>query len=96
MSTQDDPVRYRVTVTGRVQGVWYRDSCRLEALALGVAGWVRNNPDGTVEALLEGSQAAVDKLVDWMRQGPPRAAVTDVTTTLDTTSEPAPRSFGIR
>lgn len=67
----------------------------MEALTLGVSGWVRNNPDGTVEALLEGHRAAVDKLVDWMREGPPRAAVTDVTTRLDTTSEPAPQHFKV-
>jgi acylphosphatase len=71
-------VRYRVTVAGRVQGVWYRQSCRREAVGLGVDGWVRNNGDGTVEAVLEGEPAAVGRLVDWMRVGPPSARVTDV------------------
>jgi acylphosphatase len=68
-------VRYRVTVAGRVQGVWYRQSCRRQAVALGVEGWVRNDGDGTVQAVLEGEAAAVDQLVAWMRIGPPHARV---------------------
>jgi acylphosphatase len=71
-------VRYRVTVSGRVQGVWYRQSCWRQAAALGVAGWVRNHWDGTVEAVLEGEPEAVDRLVAWMRVGPPHARVTNV------------------
>jgi acylphosphatase len=71
-------VRYRVSVSGRVQGVWYRQSCRREAAALGVAGWVRNNGDGTVEAVVEGEPGAVDRLLAWMRLGPPRARVAGV------------------
>jgi acylphosphatase len=71
-------VRYRVTVSGRVQGVWYRQSCRREAASLGVAGWVRNNGDGTVEAVVEGDPHAVDQLVAWMRIGPPQARVRGV------------------
>jgi acylphosphatase len=86
MTTPADPsgvgdevvVRYRVVVSGRVQGVWYRDSCRREARALGLAGWVRNRRDGTVEAAVEGPASAVDRLVAWMGQGSPRAVVTDV------------------
>ena len=61
-----------------MQGVWYRDSCRREADALGVGGWIRNRADGAVEAALEGDRAAVDKLVAWMRAGPPRAVVTGI------------------
>lgn len=68
-------VRRRVTVTGRVQGVFFRDSCRKEALANGLAGWVRNRSDGAVEAVLEGEQAAVEKMVAWMRLGPGAASV---------------------
>jgi acylphosphatase len=71
-------VRRRLIVSGRVQGVWYRESCRQRAQALGVTGWVRNNPDGTVEAGLEGEATAVDTLIAWMRVGPPRAQVTNV------------------
>jgi acylphosphatase len=66
---------YRVVVHGRVQGVWFRESCRRQASAAGVAGWVRNNADGTVEALLEGEPAAVEAVVAWMRHGPPAAVV---------------------
>lgn len=61
-----------------MQGVWYRDSCRREADALGVGGWIRNRADGAVEAALEGDRAAVDRLVTWMRSGPPRAVVTGI------------------
>jgi len=68
-------VRYRVVVSGRVQGVWYRESCRRVAQELGVGGWVRNNADGTVEAVIEGGSAPVDALLDWMRAGPPHAVV---------------------
>ena len=67
--------RVRLVISGRVQGVWYRGSMEREALRLGVAGWVKNRPDGTVEAVAEGGAAAVDDLVAWGRQGPPSARV---------------------
>jgi acylphosphatase len=73
--------RKRVVVTGRVQGVWFRDSCRAEALAAGVGGWVRNRHDGAVEAEFEGPEAAVDRVVAWCRTGPPRARVDAATVT---------------
>ncbi|MGZ4725959.1 MAG: acylphosphatase, partial [Ilumatobacteraceae bacterium] len=57
---------------------WYRQSCLQVATAEGVAGWVRNNDDGSVEAALEGDPAAVGRVVSWMRVGPPRAVVTGV------------------
>ena len=72
-------IRVHVVVTGRVQGVWFRDSCRREARALGVSGWVRNRMDGSVEAEFEGPPAAVDRMVAWCREGPSRARVDDVT-----------------
>jgi acylphosphatase len=75
----DHVERRRVVAAGRVQGVWFRESCRRAAAAAGVAGWVRNRADGTVEAVFEGDAAAVDQMVAWMRVGPPRAEVTDVT-----------------
>lgn len=69
-------VRVRAIVEGRVQGVFYRDSCRTEARRLGVAGSVRNRSDGTVEVVAEGPRDRVDQLLDWCRHGPPRATVT--------------------
>ena len=68
-------IRRRVCVSGRVQGVWFRESCRDQALAGGVAGWVRNLADGRVEVVLEGPPAAVDEVVAWCRRGPRRARV---------------------
>jgi len=62
-------------IHGRVQGVWFRESMRREAERLGVAGWVRNAPDGSVEAVIQGSDAAVDALIAWARSGPPQARV---------------------
>ena len=75
------PIRFRVLVDGRVQGVWFRDRCRAEAEARGVAGWVRNLVDGRVEAVFEGSVDAVSAMVGWCRVGPPRAVVTAIEVT---------------
>jgi acylphosphatase len=72
-------VRKRVVVSGLVQGVFFRDTCRREAAAAQVAGWVRNRPDGTVEAVFEGPAERVDRLVDWARRGPSRAIVSQIT-----------------
>lgn len=74
-------VRTRVVASGLVQGVFFRDSCRREARRAGVAGWVRNRPDGTVEAVFEGSPESVDRMVAWCRRGPSRAHVHGLTTT---------------
>ena len=71
-------VRYRVLVSGRVQGVFFRDSCRRVAEEHDVGGWVRNLPDGRVEAVFEGSPDDVRLLVDWARHGPRRAVVNDI------------------
>ncbi|MEW2414475.1 acylphosphatase [Streptomyces sp. NPDC046866] len=68
-------MRRRVVVSGRVQGVFFRDSCRSAALDRGVAGWVRNLPGGEVEAVFEGDEDAVARMVQWMRTGPPTAEV---------------------
>ncbi|MFL5839654.1 MAG: acylphosphatase [Thermoleophilaceae bacterium] len=67
--------RRRIKVHGRVQGVFFRDSTRREAERAGVAGWVRNCPDGTVEAVFEGDDDVVGRMVDWVREGPGRADV---------------------
>jgi len=71
-------VRRRAIVSGRVQGVFFRDSCRRQALAEGVDGWVRNRRDGGVEACFEGEADAVERMVEWCRRGPSRALVTRV------------------
>ncbi len=69
------PQRRRVVAHGRVQGVSFRDALRREALRQDVAGWARNRPDGTVEAVFEGELAAVERLVALARRGPPAARV---------------------
>jgi acylphosphatase len=71
-------IRFRVLVSGEVQGVYFRHTCRRLALEHGVSGWVRNLPDGRVEAVFEGPAEAVRRLVDWTHRGPPAAAVADV------------------
>ena len=68
-------VRRRVVVHGRVQGVFFRDECRREAAGRGVNGWVRNLPDGTVEAVLEGEHPDIDAMVSWCGRGPDAAVV---------------------
>lgn len=65
----------RLQILGHVQGVWYRESMRREAVRLGVAGWVRNAPDGSVEAVVQGPDEAVDALIAWAHDGPPMARV---------------------
>jgi acylphosphatase len=67
--------RRRVIVHGRVQGVFFRDTTRRRAQSRGVAGWVRNNPDGSVEAVFEGQDDAVDSMVRWSHEGPRGAVV---------------------
>ena len=69
-------VRYHLLISGRVQGVFFRDSLRRQAEERGVAGWVRNLSDGRVEAVLEGPPDMAGALVEWARHGP-RAAVVD-------------------
>lgn len=68
----------RLKIRGRVQGVGFRASMAAEAQHLGVSGWVRNRRDGTVEAVLAGSDDAVQRLVAWAHHGPPAAVVVDV------------------
>jgi acylphosphatase len=68
--------RLHLYAAGRVQGVWYRASTAQEARRLGLVGWVRNLPDGRVEAVAEGNRATLDALVRFCRKGPPLARVT--------------------
>ncbi|HET8651470.1 MAG TPA: acylphosphatase [Gaiellaceae bacterium] len=67
--------RARVVVSGRVQGVFFRAETRDRASSLGLAGWVRNNRDGTVEAAFEGDRERVESMVEWCRRGPALAEV---------------------
>ena len=81
-------IRKRVIVRGEVQGVGFRWSARAEAERLGVAGYARNLPDGTVQAEIEGSEPAVQRMLEWLRHGPRHARVdalevTDVDPTSD-------------
>ena len=71
-------VRKRALVTGRVQGVFFRDSCRREAERLGVGGSARNLDDGRVEVIAEGADEAVEALIEWCRKGSPQSAVESV------------------
>jgi acylphosphatase len=89
-----ETVRCRAIVSGRVQGVFFRDTCERVATGLGVRGWVRNRADGSVEVVAEGSRDAVSELLVWCRSGPPRARVDRV----DITDEPVAgeRGFLVR
>lgn len=70
--------RIHVIVEGRVQGVFFRAYTRDEAVRFGLSGWVRNCPDGSVEAVVEGEQGAVEKMVQWLHQGSPNSNVAKV------------------
>jgi acylphosphatase len=82
-----EKVRRHVVVRGEVQGVFFRDSTRKEAEARGVAGWVRNRDDGSVEALFEGSEEAVESMLEWCRSGPSRAQVEDMDVSVEGDSD---------
>lgn len=71
-------IRRHVVVHGQVQGVYFRDSVRRLARDLGVSGWIRNRPDGAVEAALEGAPDAVERIIEWSHQGPLGARVDQV------------------
>ena len=87
-------VRRRVVVHGRVQGVWFRESARRRAGELGVTGWVRNRPDGSVEAELEGDAEDVAVLVAWFGHGPQRARVDELV--LEALTPTGERGFEVR
>jgi len=67
-----------LVIHGRVQGVFFRESMRQQAVQLNVTGWARNRDDGTVEAVIQGSVESVGKLLEWAQQGPSRAKVTRI------------------
>lgn len=74
-------IRRRIVASGRVQGVFFRDSVRREANSAGVAGWATNRADGKVEAVFEGDNTAVERLVEFCRRGPGHAEVEDLEVT---------------
>jgi acylphosphatase len=74
-------------IRGRVQGVYFRDSTRQEARRLGLHGWVRNLPDGTVEALISGESDKVDQMAAWLHRGSPMSLVSEVKITERTENE---------
>ena len=82
-------IRRRVVARGNVQGVFFRDATQKEAAGAGVAGWVTNRADGAVEAVFEGDDAAVERMIDFVRSGPGRADVDDVEV-----SEESPEGLG--
>jgi len=79
--TGTETIAVEVRITGRVQGVWFRAWTQAEARGLGLAGWVSNEPDGSVRALFVGPRAAVDEMLARCRHGPPMARVDAVKTT---------------
>jgi acylphosphatase len=76
----------RLHIYGHVQGVWFRESLRRQALKLGISGWVRNRRDGSVEAVVQGSPDALEKIMIWCRRGPDQARVDRVAVS-DTTGD---------
>lgn len=76
--TASSEIRVRVVISGLVQGVFFRHYARKNAVTFGLSGWVKNRPDGRVEALLEGRESQVAMMLEWFRIGPPSARVTDV------------------
>jgi acylphosphatase len=87
--------RLHVRVRGRVQGVYYRASTQEAATRLGLCGWVRNCPDGSVELVAEGPTDRLDRLLEWCRRGPPAARVDACESTLEAASGEF-RDFGVR
>lgn len=91
-------IEAHIFVSGRVQGVYYRAQAKEEADSLGIAGWIRNLPDGRVEGLFRGPEETVRAMVEWCRIGPPHAQVTDVKCKEKALDEnwDGPRTFEIR
>jgi len=68
----------KILVTGRVQGVFFRSYTQEKALELDLKGWVKNNPDGSLEAIFEGSDDKIQQILTWCKQGPPAAKVEEL------------------
>lgn len=89
MGTKKLSVRLHVWVTGRVQGVYFRESTRVEAEKLGVLGWIRNLPDGRVETVFEGDEQSTNEFLSYLQVGPERASVKSI----EVTREPVTGEF---
>ena len=74
-----EQARAHLRIYGRVQGVFFRANTRKQSQRRGLAGWVKNLADGSVEAIIEGPREQVEEVVEWAREGPPRANVEDLT-----------------
>jgi acylphosphatase len=81
--TPSEPICAHVFISGKVQGVGYRYATVHQAQHLGLNGWVRNLPDGRVEAIFEGDRVLVEQMINWCHQGPPAARVQDIETTYE-------------
>ena len=88
-------VRARLLISGIVQGVGYRWSCNREAKSIGLTGWVRNLPDGRVEAVLQGTREQVERMIKWCYRGPSEAQVSDIAVSYEDALEDF-KDFGIR
>ena len=87
MNSDGQDVSVKISITGRVQGVGFRESMRAVAQALEINGWVRNCDDGSVEAIVQGNEYAIEQLVAWCHNGPPGANVKFVTADLQEGTE---------
>jgi acylphosphatase len=92
----EEHAAFRAVVSGRVQGVFFRDTTQRQARSLNLAGWVRNLPDGSVEVFAAGERAACERLLEFLRVGPPRAAVAGVDVEWKPSSSADGREFEIR
>jgi len=88
-------VRAHLTISGIVQGVGYRWNCRREAGGRRLVGWVRNLPDGRVEAVIQGPKEEVEEMIRWCFRGPSGASVTDIAVTYEEAKDDL-QDFGIR
>jgi len=88
-------VRAHLLITGIVQGVGYRWSCRRAGQGIGVTGWVRNMDDGRVEVVAQGTREQVEQLIKWCYRGPDEARVSDIAVAYEDAAETF-QDFGIR
>jgi acylphosphatase len=77
-NNNNNKIRAHVFIRGKVQGVYFRQNTKIVSTRYGVMGWVRNLKDGRVEAVLEGDEMDINRVIEWCYAGPPKAAVDDV------------------